>query len=925
MMEHDTLQHQVIKMTFIRGIFSILAVAVALTAAARAQDLNVDIPYKKFVLPNGLTLIVHEDHKAPIVAVNVWYHVGSKNEKPGKTGFAHLFEHLMFGGSENVKSVYIKEFEKIGATDLNGTTNNDRTNYFETVPTSALDYALFLESDRMGHLLGSFDKKTLDLQRGVVQNEKRQGENEPYGVVEQLITNATWPARHPYSWTVIGSMEDLNAASLDDVKEWFNTYYGPSNAVLSIAGDIDPETARAKVEKYFGDIPAGPPVAHEEAWVAKMSGTHIERVEDHVPQPRIYKVWNVPQRGSADAVLLTLAARCLTEGKTSRLYKRLVYDEQTASTVSAYVDRMEIASQFQIEVTLKAGQDLPKAEEVIDEELARLIAQGPTPDELERVRTAYIANFVRGLDRVGGFGGKSDVLAAGQVYQGDPGAYKADLQHVQAATPADVQAAAKRWLSDGQFVLEVHPFPDYTNMSKGVDRSKVPERTATAESKMPKLQRATLSNGLRVVLAERHDIPVVDASMIFDAGYAADEFGNAGTAALTATLLTDGTKSRDALQISEESQRLGAQIYANSSLDSTTVSLSAIKTKLDGSLALFADAILNPSFPDADFQREKKLQLASIEREKAQPIPLALRVMPALAYGKGHAYGNPLTGSGTPESVAKIGRDDLIKFHETWMKPNVATLVVVGDTTMAELQPKIEKLFANWKPGEVPKKNLAHVDLPAKSVVYLIDRPGALQSDLIAGQPALPKNTRLEVATEVMNDLIGGTFSSRLNMNLREDKHWSYGAFSLFWEAKGQQPFIALAPVQTDKTKESMIEFNKELHEFARVKPVTDEELQADVSNRVLSLPGSRESLRSLEGTVQQMVTFGYPDDYFDTYASKVKALSKGDITDAAATVIHPDNMIWVVVGDRAKIEAGIRELNIGEVHVIDADGNAAR
>jgi zinc protease len=463
------------------------------------------------------------------------------------------------------------------------------------------------------------------------------------------------------------------------------------------------------------------------------------------------------------------------------------------------------------------------------------------------------------------------------------------------------------------------------NTSQGVDRSKLPEVTAAGVSKLPKLQRATLSNGLKLVLAERHDIPVVDASMVFDAGFAADQFGNPGTGLLTATLLTNGTRSRDALQISDELERLGAQLNALSTLDTTTVSLSAIKPKLDESLALFADAILQPSFPSADFEREKKLQMARIEREKSQPMQMALRTFPALIYGKGHAYGNPLTGSGTAQSVALIGRDDLVRFHQTWMRPNAATLVVAGDTTLSEIQPKMEKLFANWQAGELPKKNLALVALPAKPVVYLIDRPGALQSYIIAGQPALPKNTPQEIATDVMNDLIGGTFSSRLNMNLREDKHWSYGAFSFFSDAKGQQPFITLAPVQTDKTKESMAEVYKELREFARAKPVTDAELQADISNRVLSLPGSRESLRSLEQTLRAMVVFGYPDDYFDTYANKVKTLRTADITDVANTVLHADNLVWVVVGDRTKIEAGIRELNIGELRVIDADGMAAR
>src|SRR5579883_195942 len=784
--------------------FALLSLCAA--SAVFAQDLNLDIPYKKFVLPNGLTLIVHEDHKAPIVAVNVWYHVGSKNEKPGKTGFAHLFEHLMFGGSENVKTTYINAFEKIGATDLNGTTNSDRTNYFETVPAPALDYALFLESDRMGHLLGSFDAKTLETQRGVVQNEKRQGENQPYGMAYETIQKATYPAAHPYSWTVIGSMDDLNAASLDDVKEWFRTYYGPSNATIAIAGDIDPETARAKVEKYFGDIPPGPPVAHQQVWIAKMTGTHRERLEDRVPQARIYKVWNVPQWGTPEEMYLELAARCLTQGKNSRLYKRLVYDEQVATQINAFVDGSEIGGQFIVQTTLKPGQDTAKVERAVDEELKRFIEGGPTADELDRAKTTYVAGFIRGLDRVGGFGGKSDVLAQGQVFTGDPAAYKNRLRYVQTATAAQVQSTAKAWLSDGQFVLEMVPFPKFTSTPKGVDRSKLPEVTAAPESKLPKLHRATLANGLKVVLAERHDTPVVDASMLFDAGYAADQFANPGTATLAMTLLADGTKSRNALEISDELERLGAQLQANSRLDSSAVFLSALKPKLDESLALFADVLLNPSFPDADFQREKKLQLARIEQEKAQPLPMALRVLPALTYGREHAYGNPLTGSGTTASVSRITREDLIKFHSTWMRPNAATLVVAGDTSLPEMQPKLEKLFGEWRPGKTPQKNLAHVSLPEKSAVYLIDRPGALQSYVIAGEAALPKNSPQEIATDLMNDLVGGTFSSRLNMNLREDKHWSYGARSLFYSAKGQQPFIAVAPVQTDKTRESLAE-----------------------------------------------------------------------------------------------------------------------
>jgi zinc protease len=900
---------------------TMLFIIVTLAIGAYAQVSTVDIPYQKFVLDNGLTLIVHEDHKAPIVAVNTWYHVGSKNEKPGKTGFAHLFEHLMFGGSEHVKGRYIDAMERIGATDLNGTTNPDRTNYFEDVPTSALDLTLWMESDRMGHLLGSLDQKTLDLQRGVVQNEKRQGENQPYGVTRELITHNTYPAGHPYSWTTIGDMADLDAASMTDVQEWFKTYYGPSNVVVVIAGDIDAKTAKEKVEKYYGDIPAGPPVAHQEVWVAKMTGTHREIVQDRVPQARIYKVWNIPEYGSADADYLDLVSDCLSEGKTSRFYKRLVYDDQIATDTSAFTDLREIGGQFRVQATAKPGQDLVQVEKELNEELARFLKDGPTPEELQRVKTEYAASFIRGIERIGGFGGKSDRLAQSQVFRGDPEAYKVSLKRVQDATAEDLKSAANRWLADGVYVLEVHPFPEYKTAATGADRSKAPEPGAPPELKLPKLQRATLSNGLKLILAERHEVPLVNFWMTLDAGFAADQFAVPGTASMTSSLLDGGTKTRTALQISDQLAMLGAQLHANSNLDLTTVRFSALKSKLDPSLDLFADVVLNPSFPESDFKRQQKLQLAAIQREQNTPVQMALRVFPGLLYGPGHAYGNPLTGSGTTASVSKMTREDLVKFHDVWFRPNDATLIVVGDTTLAEVKPKLEKLFAGWKPADVPKKNIGKVDAPSTSVVYLMDKPGALQSVIVAGLVTAPPSTPDEIAINAMNDALGGTFGSRLNMNLREDKHWSYGAQSLLWAARAQRPFIAFAPVQTDKTKESLVEMNKEFRGILGDHPVTEEELTRIEANETLRLPGSRETSDEVEQSVMDLVQFGWPDDYYETLAGKIKALKTADLNTAAKEVVHPDHMVWVVVGDRAKIEAGVREVGLGKIRFLNPDG----
>ncbi|HZM89248.1 MAG TPA: pitrilysin family protein, partial [Blastocatellia bacterium] len=484
----------------------LLALVTISSQMVRAQS-EIDIPYQKFVLKNGLTLIVHEDHKAPIVAVNIWYHVGSKNEKPGRTGFAHLFEHLMFNGSENFNKDYFEPFERIGTTDQNGTTNEDRTNYFENIPSSALDVALWMESDRMGHLLGAIDKAKLDEQRGVVQNEKRQGENEPYGKVFSVATPNLFPASHPYSWEVIGSMEDLNAASLEDVREWFKAYYGAANAIIVIAGDVDPKTAKEKVEKYFGDIPSGPPVTKHNVWIAKRTGEHRQQMEDRVPQARIYKFWNVPQWGSPEADYLNLIAEVLSSGKSSRLYKRLVYDDQIATDVQASTYLSEIAGVFIIQASARPGEPLTKVEKAINEEMTRLLAEGPTAAELQQVKIQHRARFIRGIERIGGFGGKSDVLAMNQVYAGNPDYYKTTLKRVADATAAELKTAANRWLSDGVYALEVHPFPEYSTIQTNVDRKKLPDAGPPPEAKFPDLQRATLANGLKIVLAERHSIP----------------------------------------------------------------------------------------------------------------------------------------------------------------------------------------------------------------------------------------------------------------------------------------------------------------------------------------------------------------------------------------------------------------------------------
>ncbi|HPW16991.1 MAG TPA: pitrilysin family protein [Candidatus Aminicenantes bacterium] len=910
-----------------RAAVAALVIGLSVLAAPflAAQTPKVDIPYQKFVLDNGLTLIVHEDHKAPIVAFNVWYHVGSKNEKPGKTGFAHLFEHLMFNGSENYDDDYFKPMQKVGATDLNGTTNEDRTNYFENVPVPALDLVLWMESDRMGHLKGAITQAKLDEQRGVVQNELRQYYNEPFGITEDLICKGTYPPGHPYSWSVGGSIEDLSSGKLEDFQAWFATYYGPNNAVVAIAGDIDAETVLEKVKKYFGDIPPSPPIARPTAWTAKMTGSKREAVQDRVAQARIYKVWNVPGWGTACADKLDLVSSILADGKTSRLYKRLIYDDQISSSVSCYVNTREIGGQFAIQADAKPGVELAKIERAVDEELAKFLKDGPTAAELERVKVQARARFIQGIERIGGFGGKSDILATSMVYGGSPDAYKKTLRHIEEATVDGLKESANHWLADGVYILEVTPYPALKAGVPGADRKTMPAVGAAPQVSFPALQRATLSNGLKVLLAERHSIPVVHFALNLDAGYASDQGGLPGTASLAMDMLDEGTAKRTSLQISDELAMLGASLGTGSNLDTSSVSLTTLKDKIDPALAIYADVILDPSFPEADFQRLQKLQIARIAQEKASPFGMALRVFPRLVYGAGHPYAIPFTGSGYADTVAKITRADLVKFHKTWFKPSGATLIVVGDTTMAEIKPKLEALFRGWAAGQAPVKKIPAVALAAKPAVYIMDKPGAPQSMVICGHPAPSSADPDNVAITTMNTILGGDFVSRLNMNIREDKHWSYGVQSAIPGARGQRPFLVLAPVQSDKTKETMVEIKGELEGILGKKPITRDEYANAKNSIVLGLPGRWETMGRVLGSLEEMVEYGLPDDYYQKYPGLVQKLTVADLTKAAAKTVHPDSVVWIVVGDRAQIEPKIKELGFPQVTVIDADGNPVK
>jgi len=903
---------------------SLLFLSLPLAAGAAPA---VDIPYDEFTLDNGLRVIVHTDRKAPIVAVNLWYHVGSKDEPPGRTGFAHLFEHLMFKGSENYPDEYFKPFELVGATGQNGTTSFDRTNYFQNVPTTALDLALWMESDRMGHFEGVITQELLDQERGVVQNEKRQGENQPYGRVWASMFKALYPAGHPYSWMPIGSMEDLEAATLDDVKDWFETWYGPNNAVLVLAGDIDVETARERVTRYFGDIPAGPPLTRKKTWIAPRNESTREIMYDRVAQPRIYRAWTVANYGHTDVNRLGLFSHVLGNSASSRLNARLLHEEQLVDNVTAFSMPLEISGVFMIIASVKQGVDPARVEAIIEEELARFKKDGPTRAELEQAKNHVRGQVIRGLERVGGFGGKSDALAECAVYTGDPGCFRQALADIETTSAADLKAIGARYLSAGDHTLTVVPFPSYSTVPTDVDRSLgVPQVTEFPDITFPTLQRATLKNGIEVVLAERHEIPTVRIQLQFDAGYAADLGAKLGTAGFTMAMLDEGAGKRSAVELAAAIEAEGAQIGTGTGLDTATISLSALTDRLDPSLGLLADVTLRPTLDADEIERVRRQWLASIAQEKTRPQSIAYRVLPPLLYGEGHAYAIPFTGSGTEASVKAIGRADLLAFQRKWLRPDNVKILVVGDTTMEEIVPLLEKHFGRWEAPDapLPTKAIAPVERPAAARIYLVDQPGAVQANILAG--LLVDSTMNETSTylDIANGVFGGTFTSRLNMNLREDKGWSYGARSSASTTRGQRPWIISTAVQIDRAAESITEIRQELAAFAGDQPATAEEVDKIRNNRIRGLPGRYETGAAVLGAISGIVSYDRPDDHVVREQQRIKTMTVEQVRAAAAT-LDANALTWVVIGDLAQIEAPVRELGLGEVVVLDADGSVLR
>ena len=888
---------------------------------------------KQYELKNGLKVVLHEDKSTPVVAVNTWYHVGSKNEETGRTGFAHLFEHMMFQGSKNYNTDYFTPLQEAGGS-VNGTTNTDRTWYYETVPSNFLELALMLEADRLGGLLEAMTQEKLDNQRDVVKNERRQRvDNQPYGTAFEKITQIMYPAGHPYNWSVIGSLEDLQAATMEDVKAFFRRYYVPQNTVLVLSGDFDEKQARAWVEKYFGAIAKGTEAINRPTnAMPKLDKEVRVSVEDAVPLARRYMVWHGVPAYAPDEAALDILGYILSTGRSSRLQSNLVYGKEWAQQIGAGNGTNEIGGTFQVQATARPGKSLDDIEKEVNIEIERIKKEAPTAEEMTRARNSIEAQSIFGLQTVLG---KGSQLANFTGYLGKPDHFQADLDRYARVTPADIQRVANTYLTSNRLVMTYTPRQgEAARGNRGADRptsvksekkddslikeqaAKLPKPGPNPKLVLPAIEKTKLSNGLDVWMVEQKELPIVALNLILKSGQGNEPDDRTGVANMTSALLDDGTKTRSADDITNQLQALGIQgINSGSSWDSTGVSMQTLSKNLDPALDIYADVVMNPAFPDKEIESLRGRQVVALRQQKANPNAVGNIVYNRVLYGD-HPYGR----DNTEATIKAITRDDIVKFYDSTYRPNNGVLIVVGDFDKATLKSKLEKAFAGWKAGEVANRDLPSAKSLDKTGIYLVDRPNAAQSVVSIGQVGIDRSNPDYFPVVVMNSILGGGITSRISMNLREDKGYTYGANSGFVFRRNAGPFRAGGDIQTAVTKEAIVEFMKELNGIRGGKPATQEELDYNKQSLIRRYPAGFETVGAISNQLSNLVVYGLPDTYFNDYISKVNAVTLADVNRVATKYLDPSKMAIVIVGDRKVIEPGLKDLGYS-ITILDQDG----
>jgi zinc protease len=926
-------------LTAVAALFAVLLTTSAFSAGPTANTTQwPTIKYEKYKLKNGLEVILSEDHRLPLVAVNLWYHVGPMEEKPGRTGFAHLFEHMMFQGSKNVGAkAHFRYLEAAGASDINGTTDFDRTNYFETLPSNQLELALWLESDRMGFLLETLDGPKLANQRDVVRNERRQSvENAPYQLPEEVMTQTLYPAPHPYHGVVIGSHADIEAAKLDDVREFFRQYYTPNNASIAIVGDFDSAKAKQMVEKYFGPIPSGPSVPPVDVKTQPITQEKRVTVTDEVELPRVYMLWLAPayySPGDADA---DMVAHVLGGGRSSRLYKKLVYEQQIAQDVDAQRYGLKLGSMLSIQATCKPGVTPEQIEKSINDELNAFRKDGPTKQEVEQARNSIQSAMVFRLQRMGGV---ANLLNQYNQYLGDPGKLDWDLERYDAVTAESMKKFATSTLTDNSRIVM-----DVTKGKKAIDdppQNKEPEKESkvaaldiqgqdwrkTAPSPAPMTaftlpvpKEFTLGNGLTVMLTEQHNLPIVAAKMVVLGGNGDNPPENRGLAGFTARMLTEGSKGRSALKIADEMAQIGAKLESESDPDSSQVSTEVLKRNVGADFDVFSDVVLHPAFDSKEIERIRSQRATELLQTSDDPYALSRRVSQRILYGD-HPYGYlPL---GTEASIKNTTRADLEKYWSTDYVPANSALVIAGDLSETDARTLAEKYFGSWK-NTGKRSAIPDVTASPTRSIYLVDKPGAAQTTLRAVTLGTQRSNPDFAALEVANNALGGLFDSRINMNLREKNGYTYGANSYFNYRRGTGPFYIVTSVRTDTTSDSLREMFKEI-EGMQTSPLSPSELTLAKEAAARSLAARFETMPNTVATTGELFIYSLPLDFYGKLPAKVDAVTSSDVERVSKQYFVPGKMFIVAVGDKQKIETGLQGLNMGSVQLANFDGTLSK
>jgi zinc protease len=928
-------------------LLSALAVALVaafapLAAQNRAAQGATDIPkiqFEKYTLPNGLEVILSQDHRLPIVAVNLWYHVGPANEVAGRTGFAHLFEHLMFQGSKHTPpDSHFAMLEAAGATGINGTTDYDRTNYFETVPGNRLELALWIESDRMGYLLDTIDDKGFANQQDVVRNERRQSvENRPYGNAEEELVHMLYPQSHPYYASVIGSHADIQAARLDDAKQFFKRYYAPNNASVAIVGDFDPAQAKKLVEKYFGPLKRGTTVPAINVQTQKITMERRKVVPDRVELPRVYMAWLTPsifKPGDAEA---DMAAVVLGGGRASRLYQKLVYEKQIAQNVEASQQSLLLGSQFQIDATARPGHTAEELEQAINEELELLRTRPVEAREIEQARNTIETQAITRLENLNGV---ANMLNSYNHFLRTPDYLQKDIERYRAVTPATLQAFAREQLQpntraviyavkgDPAMAPQVPTPPPPTTAGAGTEsvnvdeawRNEIPKPGPAKALQVPVPETAQLANGLTLILSTRRGLPVVASNLVVKSGSDTNPLDMPGLANFTVSLLDQGTATRNAVQIANEVAQLGATLNTNSSMDASIVAARSLKKNFAATLDLAADVALHPSFPPAEIERQRSSRLAQLVQQRENANALSARIINVALYGDRHPYG--FTELGTETSVKALMRDAMLAFWKQNFVPNNAALVVAGDITMAELRPLAEKVFGAWQRG-TPAAPAVSTPSATQARVLIVDRPGAPQTQIRVGTIGAPRSVADFQAIQVMNTELGGLFSSRINMNLREEHGYTYGAGSGFDFRHGAGPFQIATGVRTDVTAPAVTEILKEVRNMASA-AMTSAQLERAKDSRTQTLPAGFQTNQAAAASLAQLFVYDLGLDYYTHVAERVNAVTADQALAAAKKYLVPERMVIVAVGDRAKIEPELRKLNVAPVEIVTPEGKPA-